>query len=506
MHKAQQPATNPILRAIIMKKKKCTHLAEHAANLAAEKQTQHISEQTRKVLDDADLIRKISKSRSKMSAEQAQGWLLEQIEVVKFNKDALRKGSNLRAVTTDRMGMTNHEVTDVIISKGKRPIREFQLKSGKRAASTAFMLSDPKYAKVDLVGPSDQHDNIQNLYKERTKTGTLKAKDYASAQQRLHKGIEAEGISSGGTEYSEALKATDQAQADKIASKFERSCIATEMHKSGCEAGKIGAVISGGISGVSGLVYLIQGKVETEEIIAQTVVDAAKGYTTSYVTTAISKGITHITHAGISKIAGEEFAKVTTNAFTKSNAHTALAAGIVQSGKAFVHYLNGEIDHDKLLSEVSHTAITSAGAFYYGALGQAIIPIPVVGAFVGSTVGYFVGNMLHQSGLISLGEPTVVRAARERRERIEALCMTAILLMRENRLQLELLLAQHFSKRKELLIAAFDDLETSLFDWDTDKFTTGLERVNNAFGAALPFRTFNEFDEFMKDENTSFIL
>ncbi|WP_412479588.1 hypothetical protein [Azonexus sp. IMCC34839] len=489
-----------------MDKKSIDHLELRAASLVADKQTQHITEKTLELFNDAELLRKIADSRSRMSAEQAQGWLFEQIEVTKFNLDSLRKGSSLQAATTDSLGMTNHEVADVIIRKGKQSIKEFQLKSGNNAASTAFMLSDEKYAEVGLVGPSDQHGDVQRLYKARISTGTLKAKDYESAQQRLHKGVEAENVSSGGTEYSEALKATDPEHADKLASKFKRQGVATEMHRSGCEAGKIGAAISGGVSSISGLIRLAKGEAETGEIVAQVAVDAAKGYATSYVTTAMSKGITHATQAGLAKVAGDEFAKVATNAFTKSNAHTALAAGIVQSGKSLVRYLRGEIDDDELLSEVSHTAITGASTFYYGALGQAVIPIPVVGAFVGSTVGYFVGNMLHQSGLISLGEAAVVQAARERRERVEALCMTAIPLMRAHRLELEALMENHFSERRKILTSAFDELEMSMFDWEADKFTASLERVNNAFGTALPFKTFAEFDQFMKDDDQTFVL
>ena len=489
-----------------MDKKHSNDLELRAAALAADYQTQQITEKTLGILGDADLLKKIASDRARVSAEQAQGWLFEQLEVTKFNLSSLKEGSALHAATTDSLGMTNHEVADVIVRKGQRQIQAFQLKSSNKASSTAFMLADEKYSGVGLVGPSDQHADVQRLYKARISTGTLKANDYASAEQRLHKGVEAENVSSGGTEYSEALKATDVKEAEKLAGKFKREGVATEMHQSGLEAGKIGAAISGGVSGVSGLIRLARGEAATGEIVAQVAIDAAKGYATSYVTTAMSKGITHVARAGIEKAAGAEFAKVTGTALTKSNAHVALAAGIVQSGKSLVRYLNGEIDDEQLLADVSHTAVTGASAFYYGALGQAVIPIPVVGAFIGSTVGYFVGNMLHQSGLISLGEAPVVQAARERREQVAALCMTAIPLMRAHRLELEKLLAEHFAERRQVLTSAFDDLENSLVAWDADQFTVGLERVNNAFGAALPFKTFGEFDEFMKDDKQTFVF
>lgn len=482
-----------------MDKRTQDRLKQYASALAADQQTQQITERTASLLLDADRLQQIAQQRSGMAADKAQGWLFEQLEVTKFNLNSLKAGSDLQASTTDSLGRINDETVDVIIRRGQRHIKNFQLKSGNKASSTAHMLSDPKYTDVGLVGPSDQHDKVRELYEKRIETGTLKAGDYKNAHERLHKGVEAEGVSSGGTEYSEALRATDPNEAAKVAGQFKRQGVVTEMHRSGLEAGKIGAAISGGVSGVSGLINLSRGEADVGEVVAQVAVDAAKGYANSYVTTAVSKGVPHLlVKAGMEQSAA--------SLLTKSNAHLAIAAGAVQSGKSIVKYLQGDIDGEQLLSEISHTAMTGASAFYYGALGQAIIPIPVVGAFVGSTVGYFVGNMLHQSGLISLGEAAVVKAARERREHIEALCLTAIPLMRAHRLEIDNLIAQHFADRGRVLSQAFDGLEHSLLDWNADGFTAQLERVNQAFGASLPFKTLTEFDAFMADDDQAFVL
>lgn len=482
-----------------MNDKNRERLEQYASALVSDHKTQHITEKTAYLILNTERLKKIAQQRSGMAPDKAQGWLFEQLEVTKFNLNSLKQSSDLTATTTDSLGRINDETVDVIITRGKNHIKNFQLKSGNKASSTALMLSDPKYSDVGLVGPSDQHDKVQQLYAKRIESGTLKAEDYASAQQRLHKGIEAEGVSSGGTEYSEALKATDPKEAERLAGQFKNKGIATEMHRSGMEAGKIGATISGSVSGITGLVRLSRGEADVGEVVAQVAVDAAKGYANSYVTTAVSKGVPHLLlKAGMETSAA--------NLLTKSNAHLAIAAGAVQSGKSIVKYLKGDIDGEELLTEVSHTAMTGASAFYYGALGQVVIPIPVVGAFIGSTVGYFVGNMLHQSGLISLGESAVAKVARERREHIEAMCMTAIPLMRAHRLELESLIEQHFAERRHLLTQAFDNLEDNLLEWNADGFTAQLERVNQAFGKSLPFKTLTEFDAFMADENETFVF
>ena len=82
-------------------------------------------------------------------------------------------------------------------------------------------------------------------------------------------------------------------------------------------------------------------------------------------------------------------------------------------------------------------------------LGQVAIPIPVVGALVGAGVGYLVGNLLHQSGLLALGDSQVVKAAKERRRVVEALCLSVLPLMQQNRLEMERLTAEHFVNRKQ---------------------------------------------------------
>ena len=469
------------------------------ASLLANHQTQHLTEATQRVFGDTTRLRQLAIDKQNILKEQSQGWMFEQLEVTKFNLDAVRKGSYLHAATTDSIGLTNHQTTDVVVKHGKQTLKEFQLKSGNKASSSAFMLADKKYADVNLVAPSDQTDKVHELYAKRIESGTLKASDYQNASAKLHKGVEADNVSSGGTTYGEALKATDSKHANRIANGFEAKAALSDMHQSGMQAGKMGAAFSGVSSSVSGIYQLSQGKATSGDVAAKIIVDTSKGFAISYLTTAGSKGIVHgLAKAGVSQ--------TTVGVLTKSNAHIALATGVVKSGQSVVRYLRGDIDSDQLMNEISETAVTGASTFYYGALGQAIIPIPIVGAMIGSTVGYFVGSMLHQSGLIGLGEVAVVKVARERRERIEAMCLESIPLIRQHRLELDALLKTYFAERRHILTQAFDGMEKSLVSWNADDFTQHLESVNQAFGKSLPFKSFDEFDSFMKDKNSVFVL
>ena len=227
-------------------------------------------------------------------------------------------------------------------------------------------------------------------------------------QDNLQSELSHENISSGGTTLNEAVANTDVDIAKRTADKLDRETVLTDMHQSGIKAGKIGAAAVGGISSLNYARKVYKGEVGAAEAISGTAVDAAKGFAAGYASTSLSKGFTHASKKYLSD--------TVSSSLVKSNAPVAIAAGIVSSSKSIIRYLNGDIDEKALKDEVSETAISGTFSFYYGAFGQTVIPIPVVGGLVGAAVGFFVGNMLHKSGLIALGTPGVVKVARERRQ------------------------------------------------------------------------------------------
>jgi len=246
--------------------------------------------------------------------------------------------------------------------------------------------------------------------------------------------------------------------------------------------------------GVKGAYRLIRGEDHAGVVLADVIVDTVKGVAAGYATSTLGTGV------------ATAAAKVGLAGITKWNVHMAIAASILQSGKLFTRYIIKDIDAEQLLDEVNHTIITGTASFYYGSLGQTVIPIPVVGALVGSTVGYFTGNILYQSGLFSLGVALVVKQADERRKHIEDLCLQAIPVMQHNREELESLVSQYFREQTGLFNSAFSAMDSVLAEWNPDAYLMQLENLCNVFDKGLPFRSFQEFDEFMNDGSSTFEL
>lgn len=352
-----------------------------------------------------------------------------------------------------------------------------------------------KYEEMARLAPQDQHKMIESLLKKRIEKGALKAEDYEQTYRNLQETLRFENVQSSGTTYQEAVNNTNIETAKESAAQIKRKAALTDIHESSKRAGLMAAGISGTVTAGQSLYELYQGEIELAEAISNTAIGAAKGYATGYAVTAASKGVGHVAVKYLGQSAG--------SAFVKSNAPTAMAAGIVTASKSMVAYMKGDISVEELQSEISHIAITCTSSFYYGALGQVVCPIPVLGAMVGAGVGYFVGNLLHQSSLIALGDPAIVKAARERRIQAEAFAQAAIPKIQAHRAELERVIAHHFAERKQEFTECFQILDSSLVGWEPDHFVGALERINNQFGRTLQFKNFDEFNTFMLDDKAA---
>ncbi|KJZ63738.1 hypothetical protein [Pseudomonas fluorescens] len=482
-----------------MSERKSDGSLSYVAAQLAEFNTKKLTERTVEFFSDTQRLRDIAFQRRNLAADQAQGWVFEQLEVSKFNLDALRKNASVKAATTDVLGEINNQVADIRITDVDAVVKSYQAKSRTSAAASIFDLTDEKYADVNLVGSSDQYDDMLRLAKRRGDTESIYAERYRTVPDRLDQGIEYDNVRSGGTTRDEAVANTQASVADGTASGMERAAIGNEMHTAGMQAGIVAGTLGAGVSFVSGLWGLHKGEVTAAQVALDTCYSGVGSFSAAYATAAAAKGIPHLlTHMGVGKAA--------IGALTKSNAHVAIAGGVVQSTKHIAMYLKGDIEFDAMMTEISGTALMTAGSFYYGALGQMIIPIPVVGAMVGSTVGYFVGSILHQSGIISLGESEEVRVSRERREQIEQLCLDVLPRMQASRVAMSQLIEEHFAEQASAISGAFGAMDEAMVSWDADSYVSGLAQLNNTLGCSLPFENFEEFEAFMDDKDSVFVL
>ena len=96
--------------------------------------------------------------------------------------------------------------------------------------------------------------------------------------------------------------------------------------------------------------------------------------------------------------------------------------------------------------------------------------------------------------------------ARRRREEIEAYCAEQIPRLIAARNHLGVLVETHLADREALFACTFAELSTARDGNDVDGFLNGLQKLNQAYGKTLPWRTLREFDDFMLDDSQSLKL
>lgn len=258
-------------------------------------------------------------------------------------------------------------------------------------------------------------------------------------------------------------------------------------HRAGLEGARFGAAIGGSISLVTNLVALHSG----DKALSQAASDVA-------LETVQSAGIGYATAFAGATIKG--FMQQSSSAHLRSLSSTSLPTLAVSIslalGNTVSRYAGGEIDEQQMLEEVGATAYGMLSSTVFSAVGQVVIPIPVVGAMVGSMVGYTVSNLFYQSFLQALHQQ---RATREHYLFIREKCEAAREVAQSYRLRIETLIShktEAFGADCSVLIAALAGCD----DLDADVFAQRINDFAAQLGTKLQFASRKEFDTFMASD------
>jgi hypothetical protein len=294
--------------------------------------------------------------------------------------------------------------------------------------------------------------------------------------------------------------------------------IAHTSHRAGVDAAKTGAVIAGGMSLIRNIVDVAKGDKEPDEAALAVVKDTAGGAAVSYGTAFAGSAL-----AGVMKNAGEVVVEngikaLKPNAYIQALGKTNLPGTIVtvavETGKTLGKYFKGEIDGVECLTELGEkgTGMVASAMFatlgaveavaVFGksaAIGQLVIPIPVVGGLIGGMVGYALSSACYSQLVDALKD---AKLAREERIRIEAECAEAVAMIRQYRAEMEKMVNQYLIVHINTFHAAFDDMKGALNIGDIDGFIAGANTITKKLGKTPQFETFNEFDALMTSSET----
>ena len=237
-----------------------------------------------------------------------------------------------------------------------------------------------------------------------------------------------------------------------------------------------------------------------QDIVVGTAKDTAANYIEKHGAELAAEAVERITKNVAAKMKDDAAKKIVLSTGMKlANANTLMAVtgGIIDIGKSFKDYLDGNITKAQLLRNIGEQGSNACLATVYGGIGMAVGG--PVGAAVGSMVGYMASSMLYGAVLTQFENE---EAARQRAEQTHEFCETLIKQMRVQRIAFEKNAAALLRERAQIVTASFDVIDKAILSSDFNQLSEGLGNIARAFGKELQFKTFEEFDEFMKSDES----
>lgn len=456
-------------------------------------------------------LKKTSESRInpdylKQNIKQQAGFAAEDKYTARQNAEKIISGSNERYSRTDDLGRVNDPLYDHVLldSNGiEIPGSGEQMKFvGSNPKECLNKLESDKFQKyldanAKITVPSDYYNGIiaeANKRIQKLEEQLKYAQD--NNNQKLASQISykidklkkiRDSVKDSGITNEEAIYA-------RLHPKMSTAKdIAKISHRAGVEQAKIGAIIGGGISLIKNVVSVTKGEKEALDAAVDIVKDTGEGavvaYTTAFAGSAIKAGMQNASSSVLRTL-------------SKGNVPAMLVTSTIDIAKSLTRYCKGEISGVDCLSEIGEKGVNNISAAMFAVAGQAIIPIPVIGAIAGSIIGYALSSQYYHELTSVLKEAQV---AHQERIRIEKECAESLKMIACYRKEMNDLAKDYFQYYSSIFEEAFSTMENAFLSDDINRFIKGANSITYSFGQDVQYSTMEEFDEFM-NSNDNFKL
>ncbi len=232
--------------------------------------------------------------------------------------------------------------------------------------------------------------------------------------------------------------------------------VASVSHQAGMNAAQTGALIGGGVSLVTNVYECIANGKDPIKALKHTAIATLEGGALNYGSAFASSSLGGLMQSSANKI-------------IQSLGKGSVPAMIVGAGVANVtilgRYISGKIDEAELLKQLGKANATLISSWAMAVAGQALIPIPVVGALIGGFVGAALSETFFNAFLKDREE---AKLARQRRIEIEKECREIIKLLEIYQNQFKEVFERYFHETTKFFNQSFNKLEMASYAGDAD--------------------------------------
>ncbi len=227
-------------------------------------------------------------------------------------------------------------------------------------------------------------------------------------------------------------------------------------HQAGMNAAQTGALIGGGVSAITNIYECIANGKDPMKALKHTLVATAKGGALSYGSAFASSSLGGLMQSSANKII---------QSLGKGSVPAMIVGACVANATILGRYFSGKIDKTELLKQLgkANTTLISSGAM--AVAGQALIPIPVVGALVGGFVGAILSETCFNALLKAREE---AKLAHQRRIEIEKECREIIKLLETYQNHFKEVFEKYFHETTKFFNQSFNELERASYAGDAD--------------------------------------
>ncbi|WP_121089132.1 hypothetical protein [Helicobacter pylori] len=232
--------------------------------------------------------------------------------------------------------------------------------------------------------------------------------------------------------------------------------VASVSHQAGMNATQTGALISGSVSLVKNAYECFVNGKDPKKAIKNTAIATLKGGVLSYCSAFASSSLRGLMQSSANKVI---------QSLGKGSLPAMFVGACVANATVLTRYFSGKIDGTELRKQLvkTNTTLVSSGAM--AVAGQALIPIPVVGALVGG----FVGAALSETCLNALLKAREeAKLARQRRIEIEKECREIIKHLETYQNQFKEVFEKYFHETTKFFNQSFNELERASYAGDAD--------------------------------------
>ncbi|MCK9521482.1 MAG: hypothetical protein M0R76_00360 [Proteobacteria bacterium] len=357
----------------------------------AGQQVDAYGERVEQALDD--VVRRMGDlAGSQKDIHYAKGDVAEAWHAGTFNVDTARRGLDASATAP-------RDASPIDVSMRGSSVEHAQLKYFRSPEDTAKAISHPKYGDLDQkVVPSDQLDGVREaaarLAARNAQSRPEVADSYSHTANTADDRVRMDGAESRPLSEREArelvkeLREKQDVDREQFGLTPQQVIQWQDILREATTAAARAAIISAALQSAPYLVAIARKAWETGEISAKDFAPLAQALPATLLRSGVAGGLS-------AAIVGTARAGVLGGALQQVDP-TFVAAGVTLAISAFetsIRAARGDITWPVAAKCISEDAIVLASAMGGAAIGQALIPIPMLGALVGNIVGAVVARL-----------------------------------------------------------------------------------------------------------------